>query len=1068
MLTYILRHVKFLKAKYFLCALILLWSTLIFSQQQENHLVFGRIDVETGLSSNTVYAIFQDNTGFIWFGTDDGLNRYDGYNFKVFRNDPDDSNSISSNNIWSLMTARSGNIWVGTKTGELNRYDPRSEKFVSWKIESDVAEENSITCSYEDKKGNIWVGTYRDGLYKLDPLNNTIEHWSSDPDNSKSLSHYYVRSITGDDFGNIYVATYIGFNKFNPSVSNEFERYYHNPSEKNSICNNIIWSISKSSLDSNQIWLGTANGLTIYNMAENTFSRIEIPNPQDLLYGTSVGQVIEQMIDGEKIIWVNSYAGLLKMNLSSGETKRFLHIENNQQSLIDNQINQIFRDLSGVVWLATDNGISYLSPKNARFNSAGSMLLGSESSNILLRKNITAIVKTPDHKIWFGTTDGLYYFSQINNKVSSYPEFENTPVWSLGSGNDNDLWVGTFGTGLKQIFLKTGLDKSWDLDHPDIQTQAVYYNKSLLKDRKNNVWVGYWGAGVSRINSKTNKYDLWLNDPDNPNSLSNNDVWVIKEDRLGRIWLGTQGGGLNLFEDEDKVIFHRWTKQETNMEGLNSNNIYSMCEAAHLSLEKNETVLWIGTSNGLNKVTIKNKGADIYDVKVAIVSYTINDGLPDNSVKSILEDDNGNLWLGTGFGISFFNIQKKIFTNFSTSDGLTSSVFNFESALKTNSGLMLFGSTHGINIFKPGGMVLSTFKPPLSLTDFLIFNTRVKAGDGSVLKQSASLTEEIVLNYNHNVFSFEFAALDFNSPKTIKYAYIMEGFEKEWVYSGNRRLATYTNLDPGDYTFKFKSTNADGVWNENAKSISIIITPPFWMTWWFRGLIIFAFLSVGPIIYYRRVNHLKKEGYRQVAFSKQLIQSQEEERKRIASELHDSLGQDLLVIKNLALMNKNKDEQFDEISKTAGFAIDEVRRISYNLHPYQLDRLGLSRAINSMFTNIESVSKIKFDINIGNVDNLFEKEKEINIYRIVQECVTNIIKHSGANKARVVVEKEKDVLLLEIGDNGKGFNFESTKSESKGFGLKNLENRVSFLGGNLEFKSNKEFKTQIKVKIPLG
>lgn len=1059
---------KLLKAKYILCAVLLLWSILIFSQQQENHLVFGRMDVETGLSSNTVFAIVQDNTGFLWFGTDDGLNRFDGYNFKVFRNNPDDSNSISSNTIWSLMTDRSGNIWIGTKTGELNRYNPRTEKFVSWKIKSDLAKENSITCSYEDNKGNIWVGTYRDGLYKLDPVNNTIEHWSSDPENSKSLSHYYVRSVTGDDFGNIYIATYIGFNKFNPSVSNEFERFYHKPSEKNSISNNIIWSVSKSSLDSNQIWLGTANGLTIYNMVENTFSRIDIPNPQNLLYGTSVGQVIEQMIDGDKIIWVNSYAGLLKMNLTSGETKRFLHDENNQQSLIDNQINQITRDLSGVIWLATDNGISYLSPKNARFNSGGSVLLESESSHVLLRKNFTAIAEAADGRIWFGTTDGLYYFSNVNNKVFSYPGFENTPVWSLVLGSDNDLWVGTFGTGLKQIFLKTGLVKSWDLDHPDIRTQAVYYNKTLLRDTKNNVWVGYWGAGVSRINSRTNEYDLWLNDPDNPNSLSNNDVWVIKEDRLGRIWLGTRGGGLNLFEDDGKVIFHRWMTQATNTKGLNSNNIYSMCEAVNLSLEKNETVLWIGTSNGLNKVTIKYKNNDFYDVDVDFVSYTIKDGLPDNSVKSILEDDNGNLWLGTGFGISFFDIQKKLFTNFSTSDGLTSSVFNFESVLKTNSGLMLFGSTNGLNIFRPGKMVLSTFNPPLVITDFLIFNTPVKAGDGSLLKQSASLTEEIILNYSHNVFSFEFAALDFNSPKTIKYAYKMDGFEKDWVYSGSRRLATYTNLDPGEYVFKVKSTNADGVWNENVKAISIIVNPPFWMTWWFRGLIIFVFLSVGPIIYFRRVNHLKKERHRQVEFSKQLIKSQEEERKRIASELHDSLGQDLIVIKNLALMNKNKDEQFDEISKTAGVAIDEVRRISYNLHPYQLDRLGLSKAINSMFTNIEGLSKIKFDVHVGNIDNLFEKEKEINIYRIVQECVTNIIKHSNAVNARVFVEKKGTNLLIEIADNGKGFNFESTKLESTGFGLKNLENRVSFLSGNLEFKSDKKFKTQIKVKIPLG
>ena len=925
--------------------MIIFWNTSIFAQQHEDNLVFGRFDVELGLSSNTVYAIIQDNTGFLWFGTDDGLNRYDGYNFKVFRNDPDNSNSISSNNIWSLMTDRSNNIWIGTKTGELNKYNPRTEKFVSWKIESDLAEENSITCSYEDKKGNIWVGTYRDGLYRLDPFANKIDHWSSDPDNSKSLSHYYVRSITGDDFGNIYVATYIGFNKFNPSVSNEFEHYYHNPSDKNSISNNIIWSISKSSLDSNQIWLGTANGITVHNMVENMFSRIDIPNPQDLLYGTSVGQVIEQMIDGEKLIWVNSYAGLLKMNLSSGDTKRFLHDENNQQSLIDNQINQIFRDLSGVTWLATDNGISYLSPKKARFNSGGSVLLDSESSNVLLRKNITAITETPDKRIWFGTTDGLYYFSAVNSKVFSYPGFENVSVWSLTSSSNNDLWVGTFGSGLKQIFLKSGLVKSWVLDHPDIRTQAVYYNKSLLKDKKNNIWVGYWGAGVSRINPETNKYDLWLNDSDKPNSLSNNDVWVIKEDRFGRIWLGTRGGGLNLFESGEEVIFHRWMKQDQNNEGLNSNNIYSMCESLRISSEKNETVLWIGTSNGLNKFRIRNKNSDIYDFDVEIITYSVKDGLPDNSVKSILEDMNGNLWLGTGQGLSFYNTVKNEFTNFTTSDGLPSTVFNFESAVKLENNLMFFGSTRGLATFIPDEIALSNYKPSLLIADFQINNQSVKPGIGSSLKQSISYSDSVLLDYNQDVFSFEFAALDYNSPKSILYAYKMEGFDNDWVFSGSRRLVTYTNLDPGNYTFKVKSTNADGVWNESAKLISVTITPPFWMTWWFRGLIILSFISIGPIIYYRKVTQLKKEKQLQFEFSKQLIQSQEEERKRIASELHDSLGQDLLVIKNLALLNKKKDEQFDEISKTAGLAIDEVRRIAYNLHPYQLDRLGLSKAI---------------------------------------------------------------------------------------------------------------------------
>ncbi|MGB5530286.1 MAG: triple tyrosine motif-containing protein, partial [Ignavibacteriaceae bacterium] len=453
---------------------------------------------------------------------------------------------------------------------------------------------------------------------------------------------------------------------------------------------------------------------------------------------------------------------------------------------------------------------------------------------------------------------------------------------------------------------------------------------------------------------------------------------------------------------------------------------------------------------------------------VDVFSFSIKDGLPDNSIKSIVEDNNGNLWLGTGQGLSFFNTKNNTFTNFTTADGLPGSVFNFESAIKTDNKRILMGTTRGAIFFDPNEITMSAFIPTVVITNFFLFNNPVKAGKDSPLKKSILLADSVILTYSQNVFSFEFAALDYNSPQSIQYAYIMEGFDKEWIYSGSGRLATYTNLDPGEYLFKVKATNADGIWNENAKSVSIIIKPPFWMTWWFRGILIFAFLSLGPIIYYRRVSQLKKEKTVQVEFSKQLIQSQEDERKRIASELHDSLGQDLLVIKNLALLNKNKDDQFEEISKTASLALDEVRRISYNLHPYQLDRLGLSKAISSMFGNIEGASKTKFDLQVDNIDNLLSKDKEINIFRIVQECVNNILKHSGASIATVTVQHIGNQIRIEIADNGKGFDYESAKEQSKGLGLKNLINRVSHLDGEIDYSSTSEFATLIKIQIPVN
>jgi signal transduction histidine kinase len=348
------------------------------------------------------------------------------------------------------------------------------------------------------------------------------------------------------------------------------------------------------------------------------------------------------------------------------------------------------------------------------------------------------------------------------------------------------------------------------------------------------------------------------------------------------------------------------------------------------------------------------------------------------------------------------------------------------------------------------------------LTAIKLFN------EDLLLPRSISFTDTITLNYDENILSFEFASLDFTAPEKNVYAYMLEGIDKDWVNSGSRRSVNYTHIEPGQYIFRLKGTNSKGILNDDGVKLTLIIKPPFWMTWWFRGILIFAFLSLGPMIYYRRVSQLKKEKTVQVEFSKQLMQSQEDERKRIASELHDSLGQDLLVIKNLALLNKNKDDQFEEISKTASLALDGVRRISYNLHPYQLDRLGLSKAISSMFGNIEGASKTKFDLQIDNIDNLLSKDKEINIFRIVQECVNNILKHSGASIATVTVQQIDNKIRIEIADNGKGFDFEAAKELSKGLGLKNLINRVSLLDGEIDYSSTSEFATLIKIQIPVN
>ena len=1042
---------------------------------------FNHLTVEDGLSNNKVNTITQDKTGFIWFGTEDGLSRFDGYNFKVYRHDPSDSNTLSNNSIWALLEDRQGNIWIGTKDGKVNIFNPISEKINQITPQPKLKDWNSITALFEDNNGNIWIGTRSTGVYEYNPESKEFTHWPFDSLNVNSLSHFSVRSIIQDQQDNIIAGTYRGLNKLYPnSAGKEIKKYYHETNNSNSLSSSQIYNLTGSSLNPEIVWIGTPTGLHKFNSNKDSITRIKIPNKEKLQFGEGASTVIEEIIDGHEIIWTDTYSGLLRINLTTGSSHRFTENQNEPGSLINNQINKIFKDRSGVIWIATENGVSFYSPKSTRFNSPFNDKTQIFLKASKLKNNLRAVVQDKNKNVWLGFSDGL--ISMLNsaggNLSKSNPQLDKFNVWSLSADSENSLWIGTYGQGLKKYNLNTGTQKDLQLIYKKTNEKTVPFIKSLFTDSKNNLWIGYWGSGLGLYNPLNGTSKVWRPELDNPSSLNFQDVWSITEDRFGRIWLGTPGGGLNLVKDFVNDLFEYWVHSERDSNSLSSNSIFTVYVAKynHALTDSNLTILWVGSNNGLNRFLINNRSMDLYDFSVDIKHFTKNNGLSDNNVNSILEDDNGNLWIGTSSGISFFDIDKESFINFSRKDGINGITMNPNAALKLDDGLMIFGSTDGLNIVNPAEVNFSRYKPNIVITDFQIFNKSIEPGNNSPLKKSISYTEEIELSHNQDVFSFEFAALDYNSPQSIQYAYMMEGFDKEWIYSGNRRLATYTNLNPDEYTFKVKSTNADGVWNENVKSILIVITPPFWMTWWFRGLLIIIFLSVGPIIYYRRVKQLKTERQKREEFSKRLIQSQEEERKRIASELHDSIGQNLLIIKNYASIGKKSEDyeagkkQFDEISNNAASAIDEVRRIAYNLHPYHLERLGLTNAILSIIDNAELSSQINFDIKSDNVDNILIKETEINLFRIIQECINNIIKHSRAEKAEITIAKKEFEIVIDIRDNGIGFSQSgevSAADYAKGFGLENLKKRINLIKGDFKINSEPGKGTRIFIKVPI-
>lgn len=836
-----------------------LLSFLIFVQNLFSQgLNFNNLSVKDGLSNNKVVAILQDKTGFLWFGTEDGLNRFDGYEFKVYRNNPQDTNSISGNNIWSLFEDTEGNIWIGTKSGELNRYNVRRDIFEHWEIKAPNIQDNSINEIYRDKNGFLWIGTYQSGLYRLDIKTGKFKNWKYKPGDPNSITNNFITSIVQDSYGNFWISTYNGLNKFNPELNDEsFQQFYSEPDNENSLSNNLIWLLNKSALNPELIWVGTADGLVSLDTKNNTFTRISFPREPSLQFGHSVASVVEEKINDELILWIGTYGGLVRLNLSNNKSARFVKTENDPSSIISYEINKLLKDRSGVIWSATENGLSYISLKGMKFNNIFMGEKGFDELTGLMKMNVKSVIQKDDGTILFGTSDGLYNFknSDKQTNLKKYTGTEEINVWSLAVGKSDDIWIGTYGQGLKRFRLRNGNLESTPIESPTFKTSAFDYLKSLYIDDDNILWIGFWGGGLARFDTKTRTYKIWINENENPQSISHNDVWTIHKDRIGRLWIGTNGGGLNLFVPTAKGIFLRWSDIDDQSKKLSSNSIYSMTEARrgkNLSGLEN-TVLWVGTGNGLNKITLSNSKDEInLNTIVSEVSvYNSEDGLADNSVKSILEDKNGNLWIGTNSGISFFNVEKKSFINYSISDGLNGNEFNSNAALLSENDLMYFGSVEGLNVFNSNEIIQSNYSPPVVFTDFQILNQPVTISKSTPLKESILTAKEIILSHSDNVFSFQFSALDYNSPQSIHYAYMMEGFDDDWIYSGERRFITYTNLDAGTYSFKVKATNSDGVWGENFKSISVTVNQPWWRTGW--AYAIYVLLIVVGIFTARKI-----------------------------------------------------------------------------------------------------------------------------------------------------------------------------------------------------------------------
>ena len=1027
--------------------IILFLLTLINLAYSQN-VIFKSITTQEGLSSNDVNCLLQDKLGFIWIGTDNGLNRFDGSEFKVYRNNQSNPNSISDNSIWSLFEDRTGNIWVGTKGGVLNKYLPALDKFERVYLNEDKYTETSITSILEDSDGLFWIGTYSQGLFRYETKTGKTTSWVYDPTNKKGLSNNYISSLLQDEAGFIWISTYNGLNRLNPkNISNGFNNFFSSESNQNSISNNLVWRISQSTVSKNLLWIGTANGLCNYDIDKNKFTRLTIIPSFQLQFSNSFSSVVEQKIKGKDILWAATYGGLFKIDLKSNRSEQFIYDKKNSSGLLGNQIDQLLLDRSGVLWIATEKGINYHSLKTQKFNSIYLNNIGNPLFQELYEADIKSIVTLGKDAFYIAASEALF-FLKINNGhtvIKKFEDLNNLNLWSLEKCNEEDLWIGTYGNGLIHFNLKTLKRENIKIESPTFKTSAFNYIKALHLSRNGFLWIGFWGGGLASLNTKTNEYKIWIKNDNQKNSLSFNDVWALHEDKFGRLWIGTNGGGLNLFVPNKNGEFLSWKFEEKNKNSLINNSILTITEIP--SSKENETVLIIGTENGLSNVTVTNTSSKIYDVTLNFYNYLDAKDLVNKSLGAILKDNNGYLWISGNNGLYRFNPKDNSSTNFSYSDGLFSNIFNSNSFAQSENGIMIFGSVKGPLIFNPNEIKLSDYQPNIILTDFKVFDTSVEPGENSPLKTNIPLAKEVILSYSDNVFSFQFSALDYNSSESIQYAYIMEGFDKNWNFNRVRKFATYTNLNSGTYKFKVKATNSDGVWNNKPIEILVVVNSPWWRTVW--AYIAYLLIIIAGLYFIRRVelNRTKLRSelkFREIETEK--LRDIEKIKSRFFANLSHEFRTPLMLIKGpveqlLTGKNKNPEEQVKLIQRNSEklqVLIDQLLELtqlessSIPLRSREENLIVLLRGIVFSFTSLAEQKKITFKF-ISNVDEIFIWVDKDKLEKILNNILSNAFKFTPQNGTI-------DVRVLKENFSGNEFISVSIKDSGIGIPKEKLEN----------------------------
>jgi len=990
-----------------------LWFVLRFVSLSlaQTNLTFEFLSTQHGLSQSTVRSICQDQEGFMWFGTHNGLNKFDGYSFTVFKPNPrDPDHSFHHNIITYIHEDRQGGLWVTTLGGGLHHVDKQTGDVKAFEIGINRNTSwNTLFSIHEDKQGFLWIAS-GNGLAQFDPRSKRFKLYSA--------QKYFVTLAEGPS-GRFWVGGIQGVHEFDPATG-----HFTPVPVKTSQGNQPF--ISSLRLDKQGIlWAGGLNG-GLWQMDTKSrrprFSAYNLPGltRRSIRYNGILAQP-----NGH--LWLATGDGLQYIDPKANQVITYQANMLLPNSLSNNSIQSLYQDRAGTLWVGTNNGINKTPAYTKAFKT--DQIIPTTPSIRHNSNYINTLLEDHSGVIWLGSTagameggfqNGLFRLDPKRGQMKPVPvnaadanDPANKSILAVYEDGKRRLWVGTQ-TGLYRLNRQT-----------DTFTRCPYpfSVRCIAEDQTGNLWLASTSAGDSAVLSTFNptlgQFTAYRYRESDTSGLNNPFLYHVLTSRGGDIYIATGGGGLNRLNPKTGKFTHYMPNYQSPDGHINDKEVRCL-------YEDKQGIIWIGTGlGGLNRFDPRTR---------QFIAFTTQEGLPSNRTLSITGDARGNLWLGTVSGLNRFNPTTHLVRNYDVTDGLPDNEFNTV-AVQNHRGKLLFGTRNGLVSFYPDSIKDNRIPPPVYITSVQVLEKRRNVPKG-----------QLELAHEENFISFEFVALNFNAPEKNQYAFQLEGLDKQWVYSGHRRFTSYSDLAPGLYTFRVKASNNDGVWSNTGAVVRIVIHPPWWQTIWFRIVAVLVLLLLTGMAI-RLYTHMKLG--RQRNEMKRVLQTQDSERERIAADLHDDLGGVIATINQKLSQSlqtqsleelRQKVQQIQQITSQAGH---KVRSIAHNLMPPEFERIGLVGSVQQL---VSSLNDARFQFSTFGQPRRLAPDVELNVYRILSELVHNIQKHAQAKQVMVQLLSHPDTLSLIVEDDGIGNRVTKNGGVPTGIGLKNISSRVNYLG----------------------